>query len=120
MLVKPVPVGFSIAFACLEVLVPMVADTVLLVRVTTPPVSNLEAVTQIAATIVEVAGKRMLEVYGRQARKLFDCVLDEGVRAGKAGFPQSSLATITLLVIQLEEAQSTGKITGEEGRELRP
>ncbi|KAI1795252.1 hypothetical protein LXA43DRAFT_881997 [Ganoderma leucocontextum] len=35
MLAKPVPVGFSVAFACLEVLVPMVADTVLLVRVAT-------------------------------------------------------------------------------------
>ncbi|KAI1787118.1 hypothetical protein LXA43DRAFT_738876 [Ganoderma leucocontextum] len=33
MLTKPVPVGFSIAFACLEVLVPMLADTVLLLRV---------------------------------------------------------------------------------------
>ncbi|PIL26388.1 hypothetical protein GSI_12145 [Ganoderma sinense ZZ0214-1] len=33
MLAKPVPVGFSIAFACLEVLVPMLADTVLLLRV---------------------------------------------------------------------------------------
>ena len=29
----PVRVGFSIAFACLEVLVPMLADTVLLLRV---------------------------------------------------------------------------------------
>ncbi|PIL26392.1 hypothetical protein GSI_12149 [Ganoderma sinense ZZ0214-1] len=36
---KPVPVGFSVAFACLEVLVPMATDMVLLVRVTTvyPP-----------------------------------------------------------------------------------
>ncbi|KAM5531172.1 hypothetical protein V8D89_015142 [Ganoderma adspersum] len=33
MLGMPVPVGFSIAFACLEVLVPMLADTVLLLRV---------------------------------------------------------------------------------------
>ena len=34
MFAKPVPVGFAVAFACLEVLVPMVADLVLLVRVT--------------------------------------------------------------------------------------
>ncbi len=33
MLANPVPVGFPIAFACLEVLVPMLADTVLLLRV---------------------------------------------------------------------------------------
>ncbi|KAM5541485.1 hypothetical protein V8D89_004675, partial [Ganoderma adspersum] len=33
MLGMPAPVGFSIAFACLEVLVPMLADTVLLLRV---------------------------------------------------------------------------------------
>ena len=39
MLAKPVAVGFFVTFACLEVLVPMVADTVLLVRVVTvyPP-----------------------------------------------------------------------------------
>ena len=64
MLAKPVPVGFSIAFACLEVLVPMLADTVLLLRVVAvyPPrhLRSAAYVARVYAPIVAIKIARMI------------------------------------------------------------
>ncbi|SCZ97525.1 BZ3500_MvSof-1268-A1-R1_Chr4-3g07230 [Microbotryum saponariae] len=86
---------------------------VLILRV---PLVGLQPTPQLLGSFLEIAGERLLEVYGRQFAKVLEVVLREGIREGKAGFSDKSVSSTVRLTLWLEEWEKKGKVEMTQGR----
>jgi nucleoporin GLE1 len=73
----------------------------LLVSLFSLPLSSLEPVPQIIETILFIAGKTLLQAYGKQWAKLWQCLLEQGIRAKKAEFNQKDAAWVRASIVKL-------------------
>ncbi|SCV69391.1 BQ2448_2411 [Microbotryum intermedium] len=90
---------------------------VLILRV---PLVGLQPTPQLLGSFFEIAGERLLEVYGRQFAKVLEVVLKEGIREGKAGFNDKSVSSTVRLTLWLEEWEKNGKVEQTQGRRPDP
>ena len=82
-----------------------------------PPLAPLEPTPLLVVTFLEVAGPALLETYGRQAGKLLECLLREGLREGKAGFSAKAKSSEVRLLLWLEEWEKKGVAEELAGRQ---
>ena len=86
-------------------------------RCVTPPMTDHGLTPALWATFLEVAGPRTLDIYGRQAAKLWRLLLQQGLDAKKAKFvgdASANAATMRLRLL-LEGWAQNGKIEGATG-----
>ncbi|KDE06516.1 hypothetical protein MVLG_03167 [Microbotryum lychnidis-dioicae p1A1 Lamole] len=86
---------------------------VLILRV---PLVGLQPTPQVLGSFLEIAGERLLEVYGKQFAKILEVLLREGIREGKAGFSDKSVSSTVRLTLWLEEWEKKGKVEITQGR----
>ncbi|CEH16489.1 Nuclear-export-signal (NES)-containing protein/polyadenylated-RNA export factor [Ceraceosorus bombacis] len=81
-------------------------------RCVTPPMTDHALSPALWATLLEVAGPNLLQVYSRQIVKLWNLLLEQGIRQAKAGFvkDESANAATTRLRLLLEDWSKEGKI----------
>ena len=82
-----------------------------------PPLAPLEPTPLLVVTFLEVAGPSLLETYGRQAGKLLECLLREGLRENKAGFNAKARSSEVRLLLWLEEWEKKGVAEELAGRQ---
>lgn len=71
-------------------------------------------------TLLEVLGPTLLETYGRQAGKLLECLLRQGLREGKAEFSDKAKSSEVRLLLWLEEWEKKGRCEEVAGRQADP
>lgn len=91
-------------------------------RCVTPPMTSHAIVPALWSTLLEVAGSRLLEHYGRQTGKVWELLYTQGIMAGQAGFVKldEGKAASGRLQLMLEDWKRSGKVETLKGREMQP
>lgn len=73
------------------------------------------------STLLEVAGPRLLEYYGRQTHKVWELLYAQGIMAGRAGFVKldEGKAASGRLQLMLEDWRQSGRVETLKGREMQ-
>lgn len=82
-------------------------------RSVTPPMTDHALIPALWSTMIEVAGPKLLAIYGKQCAKVWTLLLDVGIRQKKAGFADDETANAarTRLLLLLEDWKKTGGTT---------
>ncbi|GAA99036.1 uncharacterized protein L969DRAFT_84222 [Mixia osmundae IAM 14324] len=89
-----------------------------LVLVLKTPLVGLEPIPQMLHVVLEVAGKTLSEAYGRVFINFLGSLVQDGIKANRAGFNEKSKATVTTLQLLLEDWQMAGRIQSLKDRDL--
>lgn len=91
-------------------------------RCITPPMTDHGLTPALWATFLEVAGPKVLVIYGRQTAKLWRLLLQEGIHAKRAKFvsDDSANAASMRLKLLLEGWASSGGLPSSKGAEMDP
>lgn len=93
----------------------------MLVLLLRPPLVALEPTPLLIVTLLEIAGPRLVEVYGRQMRKVLEALLREGCRDdSNAVFSDKARSSRMRLLLWLEEWEKTGQCEEVPGRRADP
>lgn len=91
-------------------------------RAITPPFTNHGLSPSLWCCFLEIAGKRALDIYGKQTEKVWNLLLKKGIREQMAEFckDDSAKPAVARLTILLESWEKDGDVKGTGGREMEP